>query len=306
MGYSLKPHSGICTLSLMRCIETGQPNKLQNCCQFFGIPIDKLHQASDDAFACAQLLTRLSDELGLPSSTEELRHEELWRMPATPRGITRRTAQRPQQETNLSPLLGVTRQNVALEATEDKPYDAYIDLLDIVLEDRIIDQEEVEALSDLAGELQLQPEEVRMLHKAYADALGKAVFSDGEVTEAEQRDYEAVTRLLGLGEYSLQDANVSQSQLLAKLATEDFRGASVCFTGDSLCQYKGAKLDKKTAEELAREKGLEPKSSVTKKLDILVVSDPRSMSGKAKKARQYGTRIITERAFWLKLGVDIG
>jgi DNA polymerase-3 subunit epsilon len=41
---------------------------------------------------------------------------------------------------------------------------------------------------------------------------------------------------------------------------------------------------------------------VTKALDVLVVADPNSQSGKAAKARSYGTRIMAEAAFWQALG----
>jgi DNA polymerase-3 subunit epsilon len=44
---------------------------------------------------------------------------------------------------------------------------------------------------------------------------------------------------------------------------------------------------------------------VTKKLDILVVADPHTQSGKARKARQYGTRIVHEPVFWQMLGVTV-
>lgn len=45
------------------------------------------------------------------------------------------------------------------------------------------------------------------------------------------------------------------------------------------------------------------KSGVTKKLDLLVCADPHSQSGKAKKAREYGIRILAEPAFWRAIGV---
>ena len=45
--------------------------------------------------------------------------------------------------------------------------------------------------------------------------------------------------------------------------------------------------------------------NVIKKLDYLVAVDPDSMSGKAKKAREYGIRIIAEHVFWRMLGVDV-
>jgi len=46
-------------------------------------------------------------------------------------------------------------------------------------------------------------------------------------------------------------------------------------------------------EELLRRCGLVPWASVTKKVKMLVADDPDSLSGKARKARAYGTPIIT-------------
>lgn len=57
--------------------------------------------------------------------------------------------------------------------------------------------------------------------------------------------------------------------------------------------------------EFARGAGLVALDSVTKKLDVLVVADPQSASGKAKKARSYGTRIIAEAVFWQLIGVPV-
>jgi DNA polymerase-3 subunit epsilon len=45
--------------------------------------------------------------------------------------------------------------------------------------------------------------------------------------------------------------------------------------------------------------------SVTKELDLLVVADPNTQSGKAKKARKYGTRIVHEPVFWRSLGIAV-
>ena len=48
-----------------------------------------------------------------------------------------------------------------------------------------------------------------------------------------------------------------------------------------------------------------PVKSVTKKLDVLVVADPDTMSSKAKKARTYGVRIMAEPVFWRLMGIDV-
>ena len=44
---------------------------------------------------------------------------------------------------------------------------------------------------------------------------------------------------------------------------------------------------------------------MTKRLDVLICADPDSLSGKARKAQSYGTRIIVEPVFWRLLGIDV-
>ena len=50
-------------------------------------------------------------------------------------------------------------------------------------------------------------------------------------------------------------------------------------------------ITREMAHKLAVEHGLVVKKGVTKDLDFLVVADPDSMSGKAKKAREYSTKV---------------
>jgi DNA polymerase-3 subunit epsilon len=83
------------------------------------------------------------------------------------------------------------------------------------------------------------------------------------------------------------------------------RGNQVCFTGECLCCYDGVSITREVATRLAEDHGLIVCESVTKKLDILVVADPLSQSGKAQKARKYGIRIIQENVFWESLGVEV-
>lgn len=59
------------------------------------------------------------------------------------------------------------------------------------------------------------------------------------------------------------------------------------------------------ARRAAQDAGMSPQKNVTKSLDYLVVADPETMSGKAKRARQYGTRIIAEPVFWRMVGVAV-
>jgi len=66
----------------------------------------------------------------------------------------------------------------------------------------------------------------------------------------------------------------------------------------------GERITRELAEKLAADAGLEVRQNVTKKLDVLVVADPDTQSGKAGKAREYGIRIIAEHAFWATLGIQ--
>ena len=86
---------------------------------------------------------------------------------------------------------------------------------------------------------------------------------------------------------------------------QSLAGTRVCFTGESVCSYQGQPITRELASTLAANAGLEIADSVTKKLHVLVVADAHTQSGKARKARQYGTRIIHEPVFWQMLGIDV-
>jgi DNA polymerase-3 subunit epsilon len=55
-------------------------------------------------------------------------------------------------------------------------------------------------------------------------------------------------------------------------------------------------------ESISRSWGLEVKSGVSRSLDLLVMADADSLSGKAKKAREYGIRILAEQVFLRMIG----
>jgi DNA polymerase-3 subunit epsilon len=90
-----------------------------------------------------------------------------------------------------------------------------------------------------------------------------------------------------------------------RFQTECLQGKTVCFTGELLGLLDGERITRKTAEAMAVQAGLEVLPNVTRRLDILVVADPHTQSGKAEKARQYGTRVLAETAFWKAIGAKI-
>jgi DNA polymerase-3 subunit epsilon len=191
---------------------------------------------------------------------------------------------------------------------------AYRALLDRVLEDRCVDATEADALLETAEQWGLNGEQVTLAHRDYLGRLAIAAVEDGIVTVAERRDLKLVARLLGQEESSVEDllkqalVAGSQPQVYSspELVTPDHLvGKRVCFTGELQCQRNGESISRELAEELSARAGLVVVDSVTKKLDVLVVADPHTQSGKAKKARQYGIRVMHEPVFWRAIGVNV-
>ena len=88
-------------------------------------------------------------------------------------------------------------------------------------------------------------------------------------------------------------------------SSSELHGKRVCFTGELQSHINGKLITRDVAEALAEQAGLVVSNSVTKKLDLLVVADPNTQSGKAKKARQYGTRVLADSVFWRMIGITV-
>jgi DNA polymerase-3 subunit epsilon len=166
----------------------------------------------------------------------------------------------------------------------------YFNLLDRVLEDRRLDPEEAEALHSFASELCFSRDRVTTLHASYMATLCAVARGDGVVSDSEHSDLQTVATLLSVADWEsllgTEDPVSVQPQLLSGLNS----GMTVCFTGDS-------EVSRANLVSLAESIGLVVKPGVSKKLDLLVVADPDSASGKAKKAREYGIRIMTVGVF---------
>ena len=79
----------------------------------------------------------------------------------------------------------------------------------------------------------------------------------------------------------------------------------MCFTGALSSRLGGELITRAQAEQLAAAAGLIVAPRVTKALDLLVVANRDSLSSKARKAREYGTRIMAEAVFWQAIGISV-
>ena len=148
-------------------------------------------------------------------------------------------------------------------------------------------------------------------HSHYIHNLVVAALADGIVSDSERRDLHQVAKLVGQDDSMLDQLLESAAASLASARSKPIqfenllRGQRVCFTGQLQCAINGQPISRDIAEALANQSGLIVASSVTKSLDILVVADPNTQSGKAKKARSYGVRILSDAVFWRMIGATV-
>ncbi len=190
---------------------------------------------------------------------------------------------------------------------------AYMVLIDRILEDRVIDQSEEDVLVDAVTNWGLSSAQLSAAHTNYIHNLAVSALADGFVSDTERRDLHLVARMLGQNESTLDSilesaaSQLSTARRVSKTvgADSDLVGKSVCFTGQLIATIGGQPISRDLAETLAKDAGLSIASNVTKKLDLLVVADPNTQSGKAKKARDYGTRILSDAVFWRMAGIAV-
>jgi DNA polymerase-3 subunit epsilon len=204
--------------------------------------------------------------------------------------------------------------SLPLTANRDPNLDEYLALLDRVLEDRLVTADEAHLLLCLAVDLGVSQEQAGKAHRHYLHDLVRVALADGIVTDKEKEDLREVSRLLSISETELEELIIkvkdatpadSESGRRSVMPADNFAGMTVCFTGTFTCQIDGRAVSRDYAEAVAQQKGMTVKRGVTNDLNILVVADPNSMSGKAKKARQYGIRIVAEPVFWRMMGIEI-
>lgn len=308
LGFSMPDMPTLCTCQLF-----GR-NSLTACCAEYGIDFEgDLHRAIFDARATASLVRTVLD--AEPHLADALTTEAAgWPVIPSARAtrVTRDDAQRRIAEPP-SYLQRITSEITHDTEASEPGVLNYLTLIDRVLEDRVIDPDEEIALVDAVSHLGLSEAQVRAAHDEYLHSLAVHALADGIVTDAERSDLNQVAHLIGMTATDVDGVLESASAQLqatggnesATRAAEDLQGQRVCFTGELQSCLNGQAVTRDVAEALAHQAGLEIANSVTKKLDILVVADPNTQSGKAKKARRYGTRILAEPVFWQMIGVAV-
>jgi DNA polymerase III epsilon subunit-like protein len=321
LGYSLPATASLCTMRLAQRMGEQPPSyKLSALCKHFSIPTQQTHSALEDARATSALLRlflqRASTKRWLTLADlgcdEPPAPPEAW--PRLPSSGTVRARERGHAAPD-APYLSRLMERLAPVCVHESPNTLeYADLLNRVLEDRLVTKEEASTLLDVATRCELSADDVRRVHRDYLETLVLLALEDHVITDVEKRDIAEVASLLRYDVRTIDrliDMVAKDLPLASALARKQsasrrelLAGKSVCFTGESIYMVGDTPLPRPRAEQLAAAAGLIVRPSVTKKLDLLVVADPSSLSGKARKARDYGTRTMAETVFWQTLGID--
>jgi DNA polymerase-3 subunit epsilon len=303
-GYRVQWEAGLCTMWLASSIIGAR--QLAECCECFGIDSGRSHSALDDARSTAALLACCLQRLQAqpPQLPPPLPRYALPPIPPSGRSVVRGAAPAPPRTSLASLVTRLPLQGLVVDAKPEAVI-AYVDVLDRALEDRRLTPEEVEELAGLASSWGLGSPAVFAIHRYYFGGLARLALADGVLTDLERDELLLTAGLLGVPDVMNDLRAAAAVPALAADRSDELRGKTVCFTGESVCSIDGVHLDRAGQEQLAVGAGLVPVDAVTKRLDILVLADCSSQSGKSKKADDYGVRKMAEGSFWSALGVRV-
>lgn len=317
--------TSLCTMRWAGRLLPHAPRTLAGCCAHAGIPLHDHHTALADATATAALLAHLMDAAGRPQpgTRRALRADGAWTPPwgevcavaeAAPWPTLPRTGctcvVRGNATRRQVPFLSRLVDSLPGECADDA-HTAYLALLDRALLDRFLSVREQHALVAIAGDLGIDQPTAIGLHRRYLHSLARAAWADGLLTDAEREDLHAVAVLLDLDPAEVEGALTATHDTETSTADDGGRSAApspivqhfrltpgdmVVFTGQ-MNLPRGVWMDR------ARAAGLVPHTGVTKNVRLVVAADPDSLSGKARKAADYGIPIITEDAFAGMIGL---
>ncbi|QMW64913.1 BRCT domain-containing protein [Mumia sp. ZJ1417] len=176
--------------------------------------------------------------------------------------------------------------------------DPYLAVLDAALADRYLSADEIAALGALAGSLGLTATDTDRLHRDYVDALARVALADHVLTDDERADLATIVTLLEL-------PAGTDAEALAR-ATGGATTSELSLTLDDLVVFTGEFDEPRSVwMERATAAGLRVHNAVTKKVSLVIAADVDSLSGKAKKARGYGIRVVSLEEFEKALAMGV-
>ncbi len=276
---------GFCTMVASRRLLAGSGDSLAATCSELGIETVKAHSALGDARMTMQIFQNLMEDVQevSPAYVEYQRG-------VNPARVLMREAFLPEPDDALDRIRAFT-QKVPFPTSDEKLI-AYLLLLNMAMQDLVISDSEQAELDHWAEDLGVTHQEVASLHQGYLDSFIQAALRDGVITIQEREMIESVGKALNLP-VSIPDAPQPIQANEDNLSV----GKRICFTGEA-SGFSGNTINRGDLEALAAKVGLHPVRDVTKKgCDLLVAADTSTMSGKAKKAKEWGIPVISVEKF---------
>jgi DNA polymerase-3 subunit epsilon len=308
---------GLCTMQLAREFLPGAGRSLADCCSAYDIDLQGAHRASVDAFATARLLEAyIQDAPTWNGWAEQL--DAAGRSP-WPALMAQRGVWQPRPDTGSVHALTSADfiERITLKLPEyggPAEYLDYLALLDRCLLDRSLSAHESNALVGLAEELGLDRNTCVALHLEYFESLARVAWADGILTADEIADLAAVGRILDIPATALTDAlqQPSASRHAEQAGAEPAAAGGpptvdiprfVLESGDRIVLTGEMTRGRDDWHHELTARGYLPAPAVTKKVKLVVAADPDSLSGKARKARDYGIPVVSEQGLVQLLGV---
>ncbi len=309
---------GICTIKLSRTVDTSlSGRRLDVLCEYYDIETNNSHEALSDALATTKLFIKLKNEFlshfGVRNFEQQYVNPvsfKTQRIRPQKRIEYRRSEAFNESQKEKTKLQDFIKRLPTDSITGDENSKQYLDTLIEILADRIITRTELIKLEELVEEFRLSRDQIVELHKQYLTEVIKVYLLDGKISEFEMKDLKDLTQLLGLKQSEI-GTLIATARTGEIVSNNKFHfnnmveGKSICFTGQLQSRINGKIVERSLAQKVAQQHGMIIKKSVSKKLDYLVASNPNTMSGKAKKAREYGLKILAEPEFWRLIGMNV-
>jgi DNA polymerase-3 subunit epsilon len=276
---------GFCTLIASRNLLPGTADSLAATCEALEIQTIDAHSALGDARMTMQIFEKLCDD-----GQEVVQSKVNYNKNMNPARVLQREAFKREPNDAIERIKAFTKK-VPFPTSEEK-FVAYLLLLNMAMQDLVLSKEEEAELNHWAEDLGITSTQVETLHKGYLSSFIQAALRDGVITLPEREMIELVAKALNL------PVEIPDSPQLIQANEESLSvGKRVCFTGEAF-GFSGSTIQRSDLEALAAKVGLHPVKDVTKKgCDILVAADEATMSGKAKKAKEWGIPVISVEKF---------
>lgn len=293
----------LCTMPLPRHFLPGAGRSLHDCCAAYDIENLDAHRALADADVTAQLLHYyIADTDDREFWNRHLSAALEYQWPSVEGRAEAAAYPRPATQEAVTASTFLARISMKLpELAGLAEHVDYLALLDRALLDRQISVHEADALVALAEHLGISRETVVTLHGEYFDLLVRTAWADGELSEDELADLVAVADLLDIATQRVIEATDAARWVGLAATVEEQRIAATAFelvAGDLIVLTGDMSQPREQIEAILVSRGYVPWNAVTKKVKLVVAADPDSLSGKARKARDYGIVIVGESGLW--------